>query len=135
MLTTNTRTHILELTKDREIPITEKQYKQLKASQQLAWYNDTLEIHDADTGKLIHDWLWKDFSWFREIQRSNVSGAKYVCDYWIRHPISESCTCSNKYKMPPIIFRAFLRELYPSVQYPSQVTPEMRNKILSSWNW
>jgi hypothetical protein len=49
MLSTNPRTHILELTKDREIPITEQQYRALKSAQKLAGYNDALEIKDPDT--------------------------------------------------------------------------------------
>ena len=49
MLSTHPRTHILELTREREIPITEQQYKALKLAQKLAGYNDALEIRDPDT--------------------------------------------------------------------------------------
>lgn len=132
MLTTNLRTHILELTRDREIPITEQQYKALKNAQKLAGYNDTLEIHDADTWKILHDGLWKDFSWFRELPKSPHVWASFICDFWIRHPIHESCTDSEKYGVSPIVFRTALFSIYPNIKHSSQITPEMRNKVLES---
>lgn len=133
MLTKNIRTHMLELTKDREIPITQEQYKALKNAQKLAGYNDTLEVRDADSWKLLHDGLWKDFSWFREIPKSEHVWATFICDFWIRHSIHETCECSEKYKISPIAFRTAVRSIYPEVKYPSQVTGEMRNKVLSSF--
>lgn len=134
MLTHNLRTHILELTKDREIPITEQQYKALKSAQKLAGYNDALEIRDPDTWKMLHDGLWKDFAWFRELERSKHVWASYICDFWISHPIHESCSDIQKFKVSPIVFRTALWALYPNVKYPSQVTPEMRTKVLYSLN-
>lgn len=133
MLTKNLRTHILELTKDREIPITQEQYIKLKNAQKLAWYNDTLEVFDADTKKLLHDGLWKDFAWFREIERSNLSGSNFVCDFWNRHTIHEDCKCSEKYNVSPIVFRTAVFSIYPNIKYPTQITPEIRNKVLASF--
>lgn len=132
MLTKNLRTHILELTKDREIPITQEQYKAIKNMQRLEKYTDPLEIRDADTGKMLHDWLMRDIIWFREVERSEYIGSQFVCDFWIRHPINDPCDCSEKYWMSPIVFRTALYSLYPNVTNAKQITPEMRNKILSS---
>lgn len=131
MLTKNLRTHILELTKDREIPITQEQYKALKNAQKIASYNDALEIHDPDTQKILHDGLWKDFVWFRELERSEHVGASIICDFWNRHPIHESCDCSDKYKISPIIFRMKLAEKYPNIKYSRQITWKIRNEILN----
>lgn len=131
MLSTNPRTHILELTRDREIPITEMQYKQLKASQKLSSYNDVLEIKDPDTWKILHDWLWKDFAWFKELERVDTSDLRYICDFATRHPISESCGCPEKYWFYPVEFRSKLYELYPN-KYPSTITEDEKREILKS---
>lgn len=130
MLSTNPRTHILELTKDREIPITEHQYKQLKNAQKLAGYNESLEIRDPDTWKLLHDGLWKDFAWFRELQRTDTSWMRYVCDFWNRHTMNEVCECSKKYGIYPIEFKTKLWEIYPN-KYPSTITIDEQREILS----
>lgn len=129
-LSTNIRTHILELTKDREIPITTEQYNAIKASQQLDRWNDPLEIHDPDTGKILHDWLMKDILGFREIEKSNHVGSKYVCDFAIRHPISEECKCSVNYRKFPVDFRMKAWELYQ--KYPIQLSDSQRISVLNA---
>lgn len=129
-LSTNIRTHILELTKDREIPITTEQYKAIKTSQQLDKWNDPLEIHDPDTGKILHDWLIKDILGFREIEKSNHVGSKYVCDFAIRHPISEECKCSENYRKYPIDFRKKAYSLFK--KYPIALTISERKTVLDS---
>lgn len=131
MLSTNPRTHILELTKDREIPITEKQYKMLKANQKLANYSDSLEIKDPDTWKILHDGLWKDFLWFRELERADTSNMRYVCDFANRHHMTESCNCSVKYWLYPIEFKQKLWELYPN-KFPSTITEQEKQIILKA---
>lgn len=134
MLSKNLRTHILELTRDREIPITELQYKQLKNAQKLAWYNDTLEIRDPDTWKILHDGLWKDFTWFRELERTDASWMRYICDFATRHTMNEDCKCHEKYWLYPIEFKQKLWELYPS-KYPSTITEQEKMNILKAMKW
>lgn len=129
MLTIHPRTHILELTKDREIRITEIQYKKLKQDQKLAWFNDALEIRDPDTWKILHDGLWKDFSWFREIHRQDSSGMNAVCDFWNRHSIFQECDCHIKYWFSHIKFQNIMIKMYPN-KYPMTLTSEERNNIL-----
>jgi len=131
MLSTHPRTHILELTREREIPITEQQYKALKSDQKLAGYNDALEIRDPDTWKVLHDGLWKDFAWFRELERQNTSWMRYVCDFATRHTMNESCDCHVKYWVFPIEFKTKLWELYPN-KYPSTITEHEKQTILKS---
>ena len=132
MLSTHPRTHILELTRDREIFITERQYKQLKADQKLASFSQPLEIHDADTGKLIHDWLWKDVAWFRELVRQDTTGTNWICDFATRHPIHELCDCKEKYNLFPVEFRTKVYELYP-MKFTSNITEEEKRVVLKSF--
>ncbi len=132
MLTTNPRTHILELTKDREIPITENQYQKLKIDQKLANYSDSLEIHDADTGKTLHDWLWRDYLWFREIVRQQNGWDRYVCDFAVRHSMHEVCECKDKYGIFPIQFTEWLNKMFP-MRHATTITPSEKNLILSSF--
>ena len=131
MLSTNPRTHVIEFTKDRELFITEKQYKALKSAQKLANFSDALEIHDADTGKIIHDWLWKDFTGFRELVREDTSGMKWVCDFATRHSMHDKCECKERYWLFPVEFRTKLYELYPT-KFPSTITEQEKQIILKS---
>lgn len=131
MLSTNPRTHVIELTRERELFITEKQYKALKSAQKLANFWDSLEIHDADTGKIIHDWLWKDFTGFRELVRVDTSGTKWICDFATRHPLNETCDCKDKYDLFPVEFRTKLYELYP-LKFPSTITDDEKRTILKA---
>lgn len=129
--TLNTRTHILELTRDREIPITYEQYKAIKIMQKIDKYNDPLEIRDPDSWQIIHDGLMRDIIWFREIERRSDWWDRYVCDFAVRHPIQDTCNCSNTYRMPPIVFRSKMIELYPW-RYSSTLTVNEKNTVLKS---
>ena len=132
MLSTNPRTHILELTRDREIPITEHQYTSLKQAQRLSSYNDVLEIKDPDTWAMLHDWLWRDFSGFREIKKPWWNYTWWICDYATHHTMSEdTCNCHSKYNFPPIVFRTKLFELFP-LKYPSTITNQEKQIILKA---
>lgn len=130
MLSIHPRTHILELTKDREIHITQEQYRALKIAQKISSYNESLEIRDPDTWKILHDWLWKDFAWFREIERSSNGQDRYVCDFSTRHPMQEICDCSNKYNIPPVLFREKMNQLFPH-RYAITLSAQEKNTILS----
>ena len=134
MLTNNLRTKLVILTDDREISITEQQYNAIKADQAIGKYNDPILIRDADSKEILFDWKIGAIKEFRDINKSNLAWAYYVCDFWIKHPVHETCTDIEKYKVSPIVFRTALRELYPQVNYPNQITPEMRNKVLASLN-
>jgi hypothetical protein len=103
----------------------------LKSAQKLAGYNDALEIKDPDTWKILHDWLWKDFAWFRELERIDSSNLRYVCDFSTRHTMNESCNCKEKYDLYPVEFRTKLYELYPT-KFPSTINSEEKWKILNA---
>lgn len=134
MLTNNLRTKLVILTDDREISITEQQYNAIKADQAIGKYNDPILIRDADSKEILFDWKIGAIKEFRDINKSNLAWAYYVCDFWIKHPVHENCTDIEKYKVSPIVFRTALRSIYPQVQYSREITPEMRTKVLYSLN-
>lgn len=133
MITINPRTKLCILSDDREISITESQYLAIKADQNIWKYSDPIVIRDADTKEILFDWKIGSIKEFRDINKNNLSGAIFRCDFWIEHPIHLSCECSAKYQISPIVFRMTLFSLYPNIKYPSQVTPEIRNKVLASF--
>ena len=128
-ITNNPRTHILELARDKEIMITTEQYKGIKSMQAINRFSDPLEIHDADTNKIIHDGLMKDILWFREIPKQECS-AKWICEFWTRHDMHRSCECQERYNMSPVVFTNMMMKLYPD-KYNSTLTPEEIKHIIS----
>lgn len=79
-------------------------------------------------------WEWRAGSVVvKKIETISDTDAHYICDFWIKHLVKQTCECSEKYKVPPIVFRTALRSIYPQVKYPRDITWEMRNKVLASF--
>ena len=131
MLTTNRRTKLLILSDDREIAITEDQYKAIKADQALGRFSDPITIRDLDTKEILFDGKIGAIKEFRDIKSSYSGGDRWICDFWIRHVMSESCGCPDKYKVIPIDFRIKMYELYPRM-YAKNLSTEQRKIILEN---
>lgn len=70
------------------------------------------------------------------------AGMSAVCEFGTRHPHKgkvgfEECTCGNKFKVPPVVFKRLVREKFEQVEYASDITEFMQkdmeyylNKIL-----
>lgn len=120
---------------DKKFPLTSDQAFSLR--ELLMQSTTTKYIMIPNPREPLGEPLWEGRAWSVIIKKVEVRAdpdAYYVCDFGIKHAIQETCTDTNKFKIPPIVFRTALRELYPNIKYPRQVTPEIRNRILASFN-
>lgn len=135
-LSTELITHWAYIEKeDKKFPLTKDQAWELRDI--LMQATTTKYIMIPDPKDPLWEPLWEWRAWnvvIKKIEARTDPDAYYVCDFWVKHPVSESCTDWTKYKVSPIVFRTALRSIYPQVQYSNQITPEMRTKVLYSLN-
>ena len=120
---------------DKKFPLTKDQAWELRDI--LMQATTTKYIMIPDPKDPLGEPLWEWRAWnvvIKKIEARTDPDAYYVCDFWVKHPVSESCTDWTKYKVSPIVFRTALRSIYQQVQYSNQITPEMRAKVLYSLN-
>ena len=113
MITKNIRTHKVILTDWRTLSITKSQYGFFIEQMQMLWYNDFLEIHDIDTQKLFYNWKKSWIKEFIEIaNNTNNQWRRFICDFWVRHPISQAwhCNCTEEFWCFRFEFHNWLNE-------------------------
>lgn len=129
-LSTIRYTHMAILRDDRELPLTESQYQTWRLQKQDDKASSPITICDWPWLPIRYDWECGQCKEFKEIRQSESAKRKYICDYWWRHPISESCECIKKYKLNPSQFRE--KMLKCGIKYVSDVNDLNRNKILNA---
>ena len=133
-LSTHIITHFAFIEKeDKKIPLTREQADVLR----LILKNESFQkyVSIPDPKDPLWDPLWEWRAWSIKItqnERSWISsGDRWICDFWIRHVMSESCGCPDKYKVIPIDFRIKMYELYPRM-YAKNLSAEQRKIILEN---
>lgn len=133
-LSTELITHWAYIEKeDKKFPLTSDQAFSLR--ELLMQATTTKYIMIPNPKEPLWEPLWEWRAWSVVVKKIEIRAdpdAHYFCDFWIKHLVHESCKCSELYKIPPIVFRTALFSLYPNIKM-YQVTPEIRNKILSSF--
>lgn len=119
---------------DKKLPLTQEQADTLRCI--LKESSTTKYIMIPDPKDPLGEPLWEGRAWnvvVKQIEWKVDPDAHYICDFGIKHLVHETCECSEKYKISPIVFRTAVWSIYPEVKYTSQVTPEIRNKVLASF--
>lgn len=133
MLTTIVKDHtiiIWEKEEKKAIHLTKQQYLLLEQDFLDKGWNAGFAINDPETGKRVYTWrLWDIKEWCWERKSSKISGARYVCDYGTRHPLSEECECIKRYKIDPWTFREKRQALWINSSF--DVNDKTRMKILN----
>lgn len=130
MLTKNLKTHLVVLSDGREIPITFNQHNWLVLMIQDWKSSDLITIRDEDTQNVLFEWRSQSIKEFKEIKRSDIGWLMFICEFWIRHNLHESCNCPMKYRIFPAMFSAKKFELYWQ-KYPGDLINIERNNILA----
>ena len=98
------------------------------------WINDKIpfiEIFDVDTKEEIFSWKSFKIDYIKRRKFSNV-GYNVVCDYWERHSVFEweyECSCQKKMWLYFTDSITAINTLWHNVNYPQDITKEMRQKL------
>lgn len=124
MITKNIRTHKIILSDWRALSITKAQYEFYQEEMKMKWYNDFIEINDIDTNKLFYNWKK---SWIKEfIEINNIKynfWDRIVCDFWMRHPLSQiwDCNCKKEFWCYSFQFHDWLNKKGYNFFYSSDI--------------
>lgn len=131
-LTTEIITHWAYIEKeDKKLPLTSDQAFSLRELLMQATTTKYIMIPNPKDPLGEPLWEWRAGSVVvKKIETLSNPDAHYICDFWIKHLVQQTCECNEKYKVSPIVFRVALHSIYPNVKYPREVTWEMRNKVL-----
>jgi len=69
------------------------------------------------------------FEEFEEVkQDKGIQWAVFICSFWVRHPLSMGwiCGCSKEFDVIWILFKDRLKEMWYDINYPEDITEEMR---------
>lgn len=133
MLSKNKRTHYILIRQGdkndiSKFPITRAQYDLYEEELSMKKHNDFFKIQDIDTNQVVFNGRANKIEWFEEIKIDpSIAGARWVCDFWRRHSISQqSCDCSKEFDCLWIVFKSRLEEMGYKVPNNKSITEEMR---------
>ena len=134
-LSTNLATHYASVSTGKDtsknIPLSKEMAETLRANLKQWYHTQYMTIPKIDDP--LGEPAWEGRAWDVVIKKNELwtsKGVKYICDFATRHPINDSCNCVEEYRMPAIVFRHKLNELYPK-KNTTTITPEEKEKILS----
>lgn len=133
-ITTNLRTHIVYIkdwSGEKELHITQDQYKIIREDIENLKANDFYSITDVDTKKTLFDWQRKDIIRFKEKNLDSNSWRKVICDYWNKHTLinwSMQCDCKKSYWYEAIELKLFAKAKY-NIIYPLDITGDIRKEF------
>jgi len=135
MLTNNPKTHYIILWDKSQINITKAQYDFYKEEVELKKHNEFITIDDSDTKEILFEWRCSEIKRFVERKSSTNSWwYRYICSFWNKHHISESCECSKEFDCLWIIFKWRLQDMWFEVFYDSDINNEMRTAYKQRYN-
>ena len=120
MLTKNLRTHYLILRNWRSFPVTQEQHDTIKLMKSTSKVNETFELRDADTKKMLFDWEFREIKEWKEINHW-WSDRKYFCGFWNAHSLQQECNCQEKYWVSEHAFKVKAYELYGKFQMVDKI--------------
>lgn len=132
MLTTKLRTHKV-LIKDEKIAITQEQYDTLKTAKFRGKATDLIEVRDPDTNRLIFNGELREIKEFFEIERGNMDGMQWICDFGVRHDMNEQCNCYDTYKVRPWEYRYKCHKMFAG-KHRNNFTEQERRLVLADCN-
>jgi len=141
MLTKNVKTHYIlikewDRNQIKKIPLTRAQYELYEQELSMKKHNEFFKIHDIDTQEIIFNGRANKVEWFEEIKiDKSLWEKRVVCSFGGRHSIvwfPDNCKCKDKFKCMWLQFQDKLRELGYSIDYSSDITPEMQQAYLNN---
>ena len=132
-LSTKIITHYAYIEKeDKKFPLTQDQTDALRLILKNESFGKYVCIPDIQDPLWEPVWEWR--AWEIKITKKQSSWinslSRWICDFWVRHMMEESCWCMEKYGVFPIEFRLKLHEVYPKI-YARDLTDSQRNTVLS----
>lgn len=125
MLSTEIKTHKIILTDWREFAVEEKYAKEVFALK---------SDKNISQNKFVRfPWFMGELSKIKEIikiERVNTQWMWYYCDFGVQHYIHENCNCAKLFNCNTTNFQSKLAEMYPKVNYNSQIDETMRKNVL-----
>ena len=94
-----------------------------------------IELHD-ERGNFVELLSKQEVKGIRKADDVTASEDMFaVCDYGTRHPHHgkegfEECECKLRFGQPPIIFYRQIRQMFPNVDYDSDITEDMQKIYL-----
>ena len=133
MLSTNIVTHkVIVKNPDwkwiTKYPLTKEMYADYKIAKNDRKVWDTIWLTDIDW-KRIRELDPIKFEEFEEVKTDSSMNEKvWICAFWNRHPMhmAGDCECSKEYDCLAIMFMPRLKELWFTINYPSEITKSMQ---------